>query len=185
MIGREPFLAWGRLLDAVRTGRPSFELVFGAPRFDWLGQNPEAAALFQAAMVALGDDVVEPVAAAYPFGDLGLVVDVGGGHGRLLSAILARYPAVEGILFDLPGGIAAAEAGLGGPLPHCKLVAGDFFESVPEGAMPMSSRRFSMTGPTTTPCASSPTAVARWRRAAGLWCSRPWFRQAMGPTRSR
>jgi SAM-dependent methyltransferase len=62
------------------------------------------------------------------------VVDVGGGHGRLLSAILARYPSVEGILFDLPGGIAAAEAGLGGPLPRCKLVAGDFFEAVPEGA---------------------------------------------------
>jgi SAM-dependent methyltransferase len=134
MVGREPFLAWGRLLDAVRTGRPSFELVFGAPRFAWLGQNPEAAALFQAAMVALGDEVVEPVATAYPFGDLDLVVDVGGGHGRLLAAILARYPSVEGILFDLPAGIAAAEAGLGGPLPRCKLVAGDFFEAVPEGA---------------------------------------------------
>ena len=128
MIGREPFVAWGRLLDAVRTGRPSFELVFGAPRFAWLGQNPQAAALFQAAMVALGDDVIEPVARAYPFGDLGLVVDVGGGHGRLLSAILALYPGVDGILFDLPGGIASAEAGLGGPLPRCKLVAGDFFE---------------------------------------------------------
>ena len=134
MIGREPFLAWGRLLDAVRTGRPSFELVFGAPRFDWLAQNPEAAALFQAAMVALGGDVIEPIATAYEFGDLGVVVDVGGGHGRLLSAILARHPGVEGILFDLPDGIAAAEAGLGGPLPRCKLVAGDFFESVPEGA---------------------------------------------------
>jgi SAM-dependent methyltransferase len=134
MIGREPFLAWGRLLDAVRTGRPSFDLVFGAPRFDWLGQNPEAAALFQAAMVAFGGDVVDPIASAYEFGDLGVVVDVGGGHGRLLSAILARYPSVEGILFDLPGGIAAAEAGLGGPLPRCKLVAGDFFEAVPEGA---------------------------------------------------
>lgn len=134
MIGREPFLAWGRLLDAVRTGRPSFELVFGAPRFDWLGQNPEAAALFQAAMVCLSDDVVEPVAAAYPFDELCLVVDVGGGHGSLLSAILARHRGVHGILFDLPGGIASAEAGLGGPLPRCRLVAGDFFESVPEGA---------------------------------------------------
>jgi len=134
MIGREPFLAWGRLLDAVRTGRPSFELVFGAPRFDWLAQNPEAAALFQAAMVALSDDVVAPIAAAYAFGDLGVVVDVGGGHGSLLSAILARYPTVQGILFDLPDGVAAAAAGLGGPLPRCKLVAGDFFESAPQGA---------------------------------------------------
>jgi SAM-dependent methyltransferase len=83
-------------------------------------------------MVAFGGDVVDPIASAYEFGDLGVVVDVGGGHGRLLSAILARYPSVEGILFDLPGGIAAA--GLGGPLPRCKLVAGDFFEAVPEGA---------------------------------------------------
>ena len=41
MIGREPFVAWGRRPNAVRTGRPSFELVFGAPRFAWLGQNPE------------------------------------------------------------------------------------------------------------------------------------------------
>lgn len=134
MIGREPFLAWGPLLDAVRTGRPSFELVFGAPRFDWLAQNPEAAALFQAAMVALSRDVIDPIAAAYEFGDLGVVVDVGGGHGSLLSAVLARHPGVKGILFDLPEGIAAAEAGLGGPLPRCELVAGDFFESVPEGA---------------------------------------------------
>ena len=134
MIGREPFLAWARLLDAVRTGRPSFELVFGAPRFDWLAQNPEAAALFQAAMVALGGDVIEPIATGYDFGDLGVVVDVGGGHGGLLSAILAHHPGVKGILFDLPEGIAAASAGLGGPLPRCELVAGNFFESVPEGA---------------------------------------------------
>jgi SAM-dependent methyltransferase len=133
MIGREPFLAWGRLLDAVRSGQPSFELVYGAPRFAWLGKNPEAATLFQAAMVAVGEDVIEPVADGYEFGNLRLVVDVGGGHGRLLSAILARYPGVEGILFDLPSGIAAAEAGVGGPLPRCKLVAGDFFESVPTG----------------------------------------------------
>jgi len=134
MIGREPFMAWARLLDAVRSGRPSFERVFGAPRFDWLAQNPEAAALFQAAMVALGGDVIEPIATAYEFGDLGVVVDVGGGHGGLLSTILAHHPGVRGILFDLPGGIAAAAAGLGGPLPRCELVAGDFFEAVPEGA---------------------------------------------------
>ena len=85
-------------------------------------------------MVALSGDVVEPIAAAYEFGTLGLVVDVGGGHGSLLSAILTRHPGVRGILFDLPAGIAAAERGLGGSLPRCKLVAGDFFDAVPEGA---------------------------------------------------
>lgn len=133
MIGREPFVAWARLIDAVRTGRPSFEQVFGAPRFAWLDRNPGAAALFQAAMVALGDDVIEPIVAACDFADTRLVVDVGGGHGRLLSAVLAAHPQVEGVLFDLPGGVAAAEAGAGGPLPRCRLEAGDFFEKVPPG----------------------------------------------------
>lgn len=133
MVGRECYLAWGRLIDAVRTGRPSFDLVFGEPRFDWLAHNPEAATLFHAAMRSLGDDTNESIATSYDYSDLGLVVDVGGGNGRLLSTILALHPHLDAILFDQPDGIAAAEACPGGPLRHCRLVAGDFFHSVPEG----------------------------------------------------
>ena len=170
MIGREPFLAGDDCSTrSVPDGRASNSC--SARRASTGSGRTRRRQRCSRPRWCLGDDVVEPVATAYPFGDLGLVVDVGGGHGRLLSAILARYPDVKGILFDLPGGIAAAEAGLGGPLPRCKLVAGDFFDRCPKARTPMSSRRFSMTGPTTTPCASSPTAVARWRRAAGL-CGR-------------
>jgi SAM-dependent methyltransferase len=133
MLGREPFAAWARLIDAVRTGKPSFELVFGEPRFDWLAKHPEAATLFHAAMRSLGDDANDAIAEAYDFATVGVVVDVGGGNGRLLSAILARHAQCEAVLFDRAEGIAAAEAGQGGPLPRCRLITGDFFQSVPDG----------------------------------------------------
>ena len=59
------------------------------------------------------------------------VIDVGGGHGQLLSAILARNPHLSGVLFDLPSGVTAAQQGAGGDLPRTEFVAGDFFESLP------------------------------------------------------
>jgi hypothetical protein len=64
-------------------------------------------------MVALGQGSNEAIAEAYDFGSCSQVVDVGGGHGQLLSAILSRHPHVGGVLFDLPSGIEAARAGEG------------------------------------------------------------------------
>lgn len=133
MINREAYLAFEQLAYSVHTGKPAFEEVFGSPRFDWLSQHPEQAALFQQAMVALSQGSNEAVAEAYDFGAFTRVVDVGGGHGQLLSAILARNPHLRGVLFDLPSGLAAARDGAGGPLPRTEFVAGDFFERVPPG----------------------------------------------------
>lgn len=133
MINSEAYLAFEQLAYSVDTGKPAFEKVFGSPRFDWLSQHPEQAALFQQAMVALSQGSNEAVAEAYDFGPFRRVVDVGGGHGQLLSAILARNPHLDGVLFDLPSGVAAARNGAGGPLPRTEFVAGDFFESVPSG----------------------------------------------------
>lgn len=134
MLAAEPYKAFAELAHAVRTGEPSFERVFGLPRFAWLAENPEASQVFQAAMVAYGRGLNEAVAEAYDFSGFSVVADIGGGHGRLLSAILAKHPHLGGILFDLPAGIAEAENGVGGPLPRTSLVAGDFFKSVPTGA---------------------------------------------------
>lgn len=133
MINSEAYLAFEKLLHSVRTGKPAFDIVFGSPRFDWLSQHPEQAALFQRAMVALSQGSNEAVAEAYDFHPFGRVVDVGGGHGQLLSAILARNPHLAGVLFDLPSGVTAARQGAGGALPRTDFVAGDFFESVPAG----------------------------------------------------
>lgn len=133
MINSEPYLAFEQLLYSVRTGKPAFDKVFGQPRFDWLGAHPDQAALFQHAMIALSGGANEAVAGTYDFGPFSRVADVGGGHGQLLSAILARNPHLTGVLFDLPAGIAAAQAGTGGDLPRTDLIAGDFFEAVPTG----------------------------------------------------
>jgi SAM-dependent methyltransferase len=133
MINSEPYLAFEQLLHSVRTGKPAFDKVFGSPRFDWLSEHPEQAALFQRAMVALSLGGNEAVADAYDFTPFARVVDVGGGHGQLLSAILARNLHLSGVLFDLPSGVAAAQQGAGGDLPRTEFFAGNFFESVPDG----------------------------------------------------
>ena len=133
MMNTEAYLTFAQLAHSVRTGEPAFAKVFGSPRFDWLSQHPKEAALFQRAMVSLGQGSNDAVAAAYDFSPFKRVVDVGGGHGQLLSEILARHPHLSGVLFDLPSGVASARAGAGGLLPRTEFVAGDFFEGVPQG----------------------------------------------------
>jgi SAM-dependent methyltransferase len=128
------FEAFSAFSHSVRTGERAFDHVFGRPVFAHLAANPEKAAVFQGAMNAAYGRECDLVAETYDFSDHRLVLDVGGGNGQLLSAILTRHPHLEGILFDLEPGIANARAGQGGPLPRCQLVAGDFFEAVPQGA---------------------------------------------------
>ena len=76
-------------------------------------------------------DVVD----AYDFGRFGTVVDVGGGRGMLLAAVLARYPSVDGVLFDQPDVVAGAHELLSttGVSPRCRVVGGSFFDAVPDG----------------------------------------------------
>jgi hypothetical protein len=133
MINSEAYLAFEQLLHSVRTGKPAFDKVFGSPRFDWLSQHPEQAALFHRAMVALSQGSNEAVAEAYDFRPFKRVVDLGGGQGQLLAEILARNTHLNGVLFDLPSGVAAARQGAGGHLPRTEFISGNFFESVPIG----------------------------------------------------
>ena len=109
MINREPYAAWGQLLHTVRTGETAFDHVFGAPRFEWLADHPEQAALFQQAMVSLSQGGNIEAARAYDFSACRLVVDVGGGHGQLLSAIVTSNPHLSGVLLDLRAGVEAAK----------------------------------------------------------------------------
>ncbi len=133
MINSEPYQAFEDLLHPIKTGGTAFEHVFGAPRFDWLDAHPEKTALFQRAMIALSQGANEAVAEAYDFTPFKRVIDVGGGLGQLLSAILARNPHLVGVLFDRLANVEAAKSGLGGPLPRTEFVAGSFFEAVPKG----------------------------------------------------
>src|SRR5262249_385150 len=67
---------------------------------------------------------------------IGVLADVGGGNGEVISAILKRYPAMRGMLFDQPSVIERAKTNLNaaGLTSRCEAKAGNFFESVPPGA---------------------------------------------------
>jgi hypothetical protein len=126
----------GRLLDCVRTGKTAIELVSGVTNWiDYYQRDPGSAAAFNAAMTALSNAHYAGVVESYDFRPLRKLVDVGGGHGRLLSMILTAYPKLYGVLFELPHAIDGARqtfsaAGLSN---RCEVVSGDFFRSVPAG----------------------------------------------------
>lgn len=124
---------WARLDDALVDGDVGFDLVKGQPFFQWLKQHPDQAKQFHRMMVEVHGPETPPIIGAYDFGAFRHIIDLGGGNGSLLSAILAAFPGRKATLFDLPEGIAAAERGEGGPLPGVALVAGDAFSAVPEG----------------------------------------------------
>lgn len=128
--------SFGGLLDAVRTGRPAFEALHGRHLFDWLGDHPDAAALFNDNMAAMSADEAAAVVDAVDLSGVGMLADIGGGHGILAAEFLARHPAARAWILDRPGVVAGARAVLDrrGVADRCALVGGDFFAEVPPGA---------------------------------------------------
>jgi hypothetical protein len=126
--------AFGHLDDAVRTGRSGTEIAFGARFHELMRTQPEEAARYETAMESTIDGF-RVQADAYDFSRFGSVVDIGGGQGSFLVAILQRHPHVEATLFDLPDVVRGAPARL---VEHpegekISIVAGDMFEAVPAG----------------------------------------------------
>ena len=125
---------FGRLPSSVRDGKPVVEEALGAPLFAYLQQHKDKAALFHAGLANRGRIETPAILDAYSFSDCKRVVDLGGGNGAFLSAIVNAHPAVSGVLLERAPAIAAARNGQGGPLPRCELIEGDYFEAVPTGA---------------------------------------------------
>lgn len=135
LLGGAFYRAWGELRHSIETGRPAFEHVFGMHPFDYFAEHPEEAALFNSAMTAFTAAVGPAVLEAFDFSPYRTIVDVGGGHGRLLASILEASPKARGVLYDSPRVVDGAEVsreckGLAGRI---EAVGGDFFESVPGG----------------------------------------------------
>jgi hypothetical protein len=128
--------SWGHLLESVRTGKPAFSHLYGTTVWDYRADHPEEEAIFMKAMTALSAGVADAVARSYDFSGIDVLVDVGGGEGSLLAAILAANPTLRGILFDQPHVVAAAGATLErvGVSDRCQIVGGSFFDTVPAGA---------------------------------------------------
>ncbi|MER8045850.1 methyltransferase [Streptomyces sp. NPDC094032] len=126
---------WGLLPDAVRTGEPVFEAASGHPIWEYFERTPAMADHLGKAMTGLTAMVADAVLEVFDFSSYGKIVDVGGGEGGFLSAILGAHPEASGTVFDLPHVVAngrtrIADAGLA---DRCELIGGSFFEKVPEG----------------------------------------------------
>jgi hypothetical protein len=134
--GRYLWPLWGSLLQSVKTGRSARSLVAGIDGFDDLEHDEEAATVFNRAMLELTRLVARQVTHAYDFAEMRRIVDIGGGYGALLAAVLEAYPDAHGVLYDRPHAIEGARAHLAsaGLANRCELVGGSFFESVPVGA---------------------------------------------------
>ena len=136
MSGDEQFRSWAEIEYSIRTGDIAFEKVFGKPIFDYLGDNPEKARIFDAAMVGIHGRESNAVLDAYDFSDMDVVADIGGGNGSKLTMVLEKHTNIKGILFDLPHVVDRAKEQLerAGLLDRCDVEGGNFFESVPGGA---------------------------------------------------
>lgn len=124
---------WGNIEHTIMTGEPAFEKTFGMPYFDYLNAHPDQREIFGEFMRHSPDDRHAAVAQAYDFSGAGTVVDVGGGSGGLVRAILDAYTDVRGILADQAGVVAGAARELGQQARRCEIAVCDFFASVPEG----------------------------------------------------
>ncbi|MFO0941197.1 MAG: methyltransferase [Pirellulales bacterium] len=127
--------AWGSLMHSVKTGETAFDHVFGEGCFQHLSKHPHESAVFDEGMTGFSTVTGPAIVQAFDFSNFHTVVDVGGGHGKLLLTILEKYHAVNGIVFDSNhvvegANVAIAATGMGS---RCQAIGGDFFQSVPAG----------------------------------------------------
>jgi hypothetical protein len=134
-LGQEHYPAWGNLMHSVKTGEIAFDNFFGADIWKYFEQNPEDAAVFNNSMSGVTAATNDEILAVYDFSPFETVVDIGGGHGGLITSILQANPKLKGILLDAPQVIAGARPKIeaAGLADRCETVAGDFFKSVPAG----------------------------------------------------
>lgn len=126
---------WGRLTESVQTGQTSVETVYGMPLFELLDQQPEIAKIFNDAMTCASAMTIPPILSACDFSHARTIIDVGGGNGQLLAAVLGAAPHARGVLFEQESleekaREIFAEAGVA---DRSEVHAGSFFDEVPTG----------------------------------------------------
>jgi hypothetical protein len=136
MSGDEQFRTWAEIDYSIRTGKIAFDKVFGKPLFEYLGEHPDKARIFDAAMVGVHGRESNAILNGYDFSGISVVADIGGGNGSQITEILKKHNKLKGILFDLPHVIERAKERIdaAGLRERCQLIPGSFFDNVPEGA---------------------------------------------------
>lgn len=126
---------FGALRCAVETGGSVDREVLGMSGREYRNHHPEERETMNEAMVSLVRQVVDAVVRAYDFSPFQTLIDVGGGYGALLSALLHSTPGLRGVLFDRPEVAEGATRHLAaaGVLDRCEVVGGDMFAEIPRG----------------------------------------------------
>jgi predicted O-methyltransferase YrrM len=123
------------LMHTVRTGQPAFEQAYGTDWWTYLGQRPRRAEVFNNAQNITARQVHALVLEPYDLRGARRLVDIGGGHGTLVAAMLGRYPDLCGVVFDRPAVVAGAQKVLDAAnvAERAEVIGGDFFDKVPAG----------------------------------------------------
>ena len=127
----ELWAAWGHLGHSVRTGENAFEAKHGVDVWTHRLGRPEENQVFNDTMASLTASVAAAVTDAYDFSGFTTVVDVGGGQGVLLEAVLTRPAQLSGTVFDQEH-VVATEPASSALAPRWSAASGSFFEQVPE-----------------------------------------------------
>ena len=128
-------LAWLGLEHSIRTGQAAFDHVHGVSNWQYRNEHPEDGRQFNLVMTRMSEQALPALLAAYDFSPYRRIVDVGGGRGHVLAAILEANPGARGVLFDQPSVIEDARPYLEdrGVIGRCELVGGSFFDRIPVG----------------------------------------------------
>jgi hypothetical protein len=132
------YKVYGSLTPSLQAGKTPFEYVFGEPVFQWFAhpENRDEAEIFHKGMVSFSGACIPAFLESYDFAQFHTIVDVGGGLGGIVRAILKSCPKLKGMIADLPEVVEAASQAIAadGLTSRCTAVANDFFQSVPAGA---------------------------------------------------
>src|SRR5579871_1904300 len=128
--------AWGNLVYSIKTGNISFDNIEGMPVWKYYETHPEEGLNFMKAMSGLTGAVIMNVLPVYDFSGFQTIVDVGGGNGTLLMAILDKAPGANGIVFDEEYVVEETKKSITqkGYNNRCETAAGSFFDFIPENA---------------------------------------------------
>ena len=126
---------WGQTLYSVQSGKSAWARAHGDDVFEYFKDRPDAFGVFNRAMTSLTVLSTKAVIEGYDFSGINKLVDIAGGHGRLLTEIVEANASLQGVLFDMPQVIEGARENVAksSVADRVELVSGDFFASVPAG----------------------------------------------------
>lgn len=134
-MGEVHYDAWGNIMHSVKTGEIAFDNHFGMNVWQYFETDKDKAQNFNKYMASSSEAISQAIVEAYDFSESKKLVDVGGGLGGMISAILRANKHLSGVLFDAPSVIEKSREFLkdAGVSERCETIGGDFFEAVPAG----------------------------------------------------